>query len=78
MSVLNDTVSILESLPESDVNEVYLFSQTLLRQHDNPFTPKSENDILNDLTISRQQRLEGKAINADDAFEKLGKKHGFI
>lgn len=80
MSTLDATVSMLEAMPEDARIKVFEFTQQLFtsRKPENPFIPVSTEQILSDLSESRQQIDEGKGIDMKDALNDLGKQHGFI
>ena len=53
MSTLESTVSMLEVLPDTDVQIVFNVTKELMDKHDtSPFKPVTKEDVLNDLNIS--------------------------
>ena len=80
MSTLDETVSMLEAMPEDARIKVMEFTKSLFtsRKPANPFVPLSQEQILSDLAGSRQQTSEGKGLDMEDALKEMGKQHGFI
>lgn len=80
MSTLEATVSMLETMPEEARLLVFKYTQSLFTapKPANPFTPKSKNDILDDLAESRQQIADGSCVDMKQALQEMGAKHGFI
>lgn len=80
MSTLDATVSMLEAMPEDARIKVLEFTQQLFTSQKpaNPFTPISQNQVLSDLSESRQQITAGQGLNMEDALNTLGKQHRFI
>lgn len=80
MSTLDATVSMLETMPEEARLMVFKYTQSLFTSPKpaNPFTPKSKDDILEDLSESRKQIAEGKGVDMKQALQEMGAKHGFI
>lgn len=80
MSTLEATISMLEIMPEESRQMVFEYTQELFASEKtaNPFVPVSDEKILKDLEISRQQVLQGIVRNMAVALEDLRKRHGFI
>ncbi|MCD8002819.1 MAG: hypothetical protein LUE25_03135 [Clostridiales bacterium] len=80
MTTIDATVSMMEAMPEDARIKVMEYAQTLFTSFkpSNPFTAKSEEDILDDLCRARRQIEDGEGIPAEDALNEIGKKHGFI
>ncbi len=80
MSTIEATVSMLETMPEEARAKVFQYTQTLFTSPKpaNPFTPKTEKDILADLEESRKQLSEGKGVDMKQALEEMGARHGFV
>ena len=80
MSTFEATVSMLETMPEDARVLVYNYTRELFNapKPANPFTPKTTDQILSDLEVSRQQIKEGKGLEAKDALKEMGRQHGFI
>ena len=80
MSTLEATMTMLESMPEEARMMVFRYTQDLFtsRKPESPYEPLSEQKLLDDLALSRQQIAEGKGMNTNKALEEMGKRHGFI
>ena len=80
MSTLDATVSMLEAMPEDARIKVLEFTRQLFtsRKPANPFIPVSQEQVLSDLSESRQQIAAGQGISMKDALDRMGKQHGFI
>lgn len=80
MSTLEATISMLEAMPEDARIKVMEFTQQLFtsRKPANPFIPVSQEQVLRDLTESRQQIADGQGLDMEDALNRMGKQHGFI
>lgn len=78
MSAFENTVSMMEVLPESDLIEIENFTKKLymLRNSESPFHPLTEEEILNDLQISREQIAQGKCKEMGQAIEEIRNKYG--
>ena len=78
MSTLENTISILEVLPESDLIKIQDFAKKLFRQRSDeyPFPLKSRKEIYNDLEISRQQAAEGNCQEMGSALAEIRGKYG--
>ncbi len=80
MSTVAATMSMLETMPETEQVKVFEFTQKLFRHPavDSPFKPLTADEILADLEISRKQNESGEGLNMKDALTDMGKKHGYI
>lgn len=80
MSTLEATISMLEMMPEKSRQMVFEYTQELFSSSKiaNPFFPVSNEQILNDLELSRRQVSQGKVRNMDVAIEDLRRRHGFV
>lgn len=78
MNTLENTVSMMEMLPEADLEKIQNFTKKLFNLHvaDCPFRPLSEEDILRDLEISRNQIAQGKCKEMGQAIEEMRTKYG--
>ena len=77
MSTLEATVSMLEAMPEARA-KVFVFTQNLFTSNKpaNPFVPLTEEKVLSDLNISRQEISNGEGLNMREALMEMGKQHG--
>lgn len=80
MSTLDATISMLEAMPEDARLKDLEFTQQLFtsRKPANPFVPISQEQVMSDLSESRQQIASGQGVNMEDALDWMGKIHGFI
>lgn len=77
MSTLESTVSMLEILPESDVQIVYNITKDLLEQRKSSvFKPVTKEQVMQDLETSTKQIEEGKYRSADEVIGRLREKYG--
>ena len=80
MSTLEQTVAMLEAMPEEAKFLVFHYTQELFTSSKpaNPFRAMTTEDILSDLEISRSQVAHGEGLEMKSALTEMGKRHGFI
>lgn len=85
MSTLQNTISMMETLPEADLIKIQDFTKKLSKRHELEsadeavgrfLPPKSREDIYRDLEISRQQAAEGKYQEAGEFLAELREEYG--
>ncbi len=78
MSTLDATVSMLKTLPESELMTIYDLTRRLyIKQGKNiKKEPMTEQQMLDKLDLARQHAAEGKTIEADVAVSNLRRKYG--
>lgn len=78
MSTFENTVSMMEALSEADLIKIQNFTKKLymLRSAESPFRPLTENEIMNDLSVSREQIAQGKCREMGQAIEGIRRKYG--
>lgn len=85
MSTLQNTISMMKTLPEADLLKIQDFIKNLSRRHELEaadetvgrfLPPKSREDIYRDLEISRQQAAEGKYQEAGEFLAELRAEYG--
>lgn len=78
MSTLENTISMLEALPEADLIKIQNFTKKLLcqRSEEGPFASKSRKEIYADLEASRQQAAKGKYQEMGEALAEIRSKYG--
>ena len=76
MSTLESTISMLENMPQSDVEVIYTMTKALFDKQASPFQALSREQILRDLAESRQQIEKGQYADAKDALQALRSKYG--
>lgn len=67
---------LISMLPVEDVQKVVAFAMGLHRAAGNPYEPISEEQMLEDLKISRQQAAEGKTMDFDLALDEISRELG--
>ena len=80
MSSIESTVSMLEVMPEEARLLVLEYTQSLFnaKKPANPYTRKTEQQILDDLAESRRQIEDGQGLDMKAALKEMGADHGFI
>ena len=80
MSTLEQTVSMLETMPEEARLLVFHYTQNLFTTYKpaSPFRALTTEDVLDDLETSRTQIANGEGMDMKDALNKMGRRHGFI
>lgn len=85
MNTLQNTISMMQTLPEADLIKIQDFTRSLSRRHEleaadeavgSFLPPKSREDIYRDLEISRQQAEEGKYQEAGEFLSELRTEYG--
>lgn len=80
MSTIEETVAMMETMPEEAQRKVLLYTRDLFsaKRPSNPYHPLSEKQILSDLAQSRKEAAGGKTEEAHEAINEMRKQHGFI
>lgn len=78
MSTLENTISMLESLPETDLIRLQDLVKSLFQQQQRncPFPLKNKGDLYRDLEISRKQAAEGKCMEMGQVISEIRNKYG--
>lgn len=78
MSTLENTISMLEVLPEADLIKIQEFTKKLFRQRgaEYSFASKSREEIYADLEVSRQQVAKGQCQEMGEALAEIKLKYG--
>lgn len=78
MSTLEATVSMLETLPESELLAIHDMTRRFFIKHtaQNPLEPMTEQQMLEKLEVSRKHAEEGKMMDADVAISRIREKYG--
>lgn len=72
ISTIERTVSILEILPVESQRKVLSFSVELLEnERDNPFRPKTEDELFERIDHSIAQADAGELLNAGEAVDEV-------
>jgi len=86
MSTLQNTISMLEVLPEADLLKIQDFTKKLFKRRELEaaneavgkfLPPKSREDIYRDLEQSRKQIEMGQCRSAEEVFNGLEQRYGF-
>jgi len=79
MSILETTISLMKELPEIEQKKVLLYVQNVVSSQKNEdyYKPVSKSEILNDLAISDQEYLDGKAQDFEEAIMHMRREHIF-
>ncbi|MCM1122392.1 MAG: hypothetical protein NC416_07410 [Eubacterium sp.] len=86
MSTLEKTISMMETLSESDLIKIQDLIRKLFWQHERErdnnvagriFKPMSREDILNDVEMAEEEIAEGKCRTAEEVFGGLEREYGF-
>lgn len=80
MSTVEATISVMENMTPEEQKYVYEVACEIIaaRNPRNPYKPLTQQQIIDDLALSRQQVEEGKTTDAREAFTAMGEKYGFI
>ena len=85
MNTPQNTISMMQTLPEADLIKIQDFTRSLSKRHELEaadeavgrfLPPKSREDIYRDLEISRQQAEEGKYQEAREFLSELRTEYG--
>lgn len=85
MNTLQNTISMMKTLPETDLLKIQDFTRNLSRRHELKeadesvgrfLPPKSREDIYRDLETSRQNAAEGKYQEAGEFLAELRREYG--
>lgn len=86
MSTLQNTITMMKTLPEADLIKIQDFTKKLSQRHEleaadeavGRFLPlKSQEDIYKDLETSRKQIEMGQCSSAEEVFNGLEQRYGF-
>lgn len=85
MTILQNTISMMQTLPEADLLKIQDFMQKLSKHHELEATdeavakflgPKSREDIYRDLEISRRQAAAGECQEMGEALNEICRELG--
>ena len=76
MSTLEQTVSMLETLPEDDVKAIHDITYRFYIRKQSSIKPLTKEQILNDLAVSRQQIANGEGKELGEAIREIEAKYG--
>lgn len=78
MSTLENTISMLEVLPETDLIKIQDYTRSLFKQHgaEYPFPLLGEEDIIKIAENSERQIADGECKNAKEFLSELRQEYG--
>ena len=85
MSTLENTVSMMKTLPETDLLEIQSFTRKLFQRRESKkadeavrkfLKPMSREDIMKNIEIAEQEIADGKYRSADNVFNGLEHRYG--
>lgn len=85
MSTLENTVSMMKTLPERDLLEIQSFTRKIFQRHESEtaddavgkfLKPMSREDFYRELEISRRQAAEGKYAEMGQALAEIRERYG--
>lgn len=84
MSTLEKTISMIETLPETDLIKIQDFIQKLFQQREDVddaagrvLSPMSREDFLKDIETAEKAIADGQYRNAEEVFDGLEQRYGF-
>ena len=75
MSTLEQTVSMLETLPEDDVKAIHDITYRFYIRERSILKPLTKEQILKDLSISREQIANDEALEMGEAIKEIEAKY---
>ncbi len=76
MSVTEATLGLMSTMSEEELLEMYHQARRIIDQRSSPFRPLSRQQILADLSISREQIKSGETIDFDHAIDEIEARYG--
>ena len=76
MSTLEQTISMLEALPEEDVKAIHDIAYRFYIRERVPFSPLTKEKVLYDLATSRKQISNGECKELGEAIREIEVKYG--
>lgn len=85
MSILQNTISTMKTLPEADLIKIQAFTRKLSRRHELELAdeavgrflkPMSKEDFLKDVETVEQEITEGKYSSTQEVFSGLEHRYG--
>jgi len=84
MSTLENTVAMMEVLPETDLIKIQNFTKELIKLYENEvddkagrfLAPMTENDFLHDIGISEEQYNKGEYQEMGEALDEICRELG--
>ena len=85
MNTLENTISMLKTLPETDLLEIQNFTRKLSKRHELEaadgavgkfLQPMSREDFMQDVETAEQEIADGKYSSAEEVFNGLEQRYG--
>ena len=84
MSTLENTVSMMKTLPETDLIKIQTFTECLfrLREHELDdkvcrfLKPMSRDDFIKNIETAEQEIIDGKYSRAEEVFDEFERRYG--
>ncbi len=86
MSTLENTISMMKTLPEADLVKIQDFAKKLSKRHEleaadeavgHSLKPMSAEDFMRDIEAAEKQYAAGKYSSAEEVFNGLEQRYGF-
>ena len=86
MSTLENTISMMKTLPDADLIKIQDFIRKLFLQQEHEaidtavskiLKPMSKDDFINDVKTAEKEIANGKCKNAEEVFDGLEQRYGF-
>lgn len=76
MSLIDATKSLIDTMSEDELLEIYHQARNIIDQRSNPFRPLTKQQILADLATSRKQIEDGEYLDFEDAINEIEAQYG--
>ena len=76
MSTLEQTISMLNVLPEEDLRAIHDIIYRFYIRESSPYTSLTKEKVMNDLAISREQITNGECKELGEAIREIEAKYG--
>ena len=76
MSLIDATKSLIDTMSEDELLEIYHQAINIIYQRSNPFRPLTKQQILADLATSRKQIEDGEYLDFEDAINEIEAQYG--
>lgn len=86
MSTLENTISMMKTLPEADLVKIQDFARKLSKRHELEsadeavgrfLKPMSAEDFMRDIEAAEKQYVAGEYNSAEEVFNELEQRYGF-
>lgn len=76
MSTLEATISMLEQLPDSDIQAIHDITYSIYKKTMSPLKPLTKEQVLQELSVSRRQIENGEYQEFETAIDEIEAKYG--